>query len=175
VFLNWIMKHMFNIHENDVLFACSDLGWIVGHSYIVYGPLIRGATSVLFEGKPIIPDAGVLWRIVSQYKVKSIIVAPTAVRSIKKDDYEGKLIKKYDVSYLEGFHLLGERCDPATVKWVHTHFPACIINDTWGQTETGGALCGTYLNRDIFTHVFPTLPGSTGRNIPGYYLKIFDE
>lgn len=119
VALNWTMKHIFNIHEKDVWFAGSDIGWVVGHSFIVYGPLIRGATSVIFEGKPVIPDAGVFWRVVEQYKVKSIYMAPTAVRVIKKDDYEGKLVKKYDVSSLEGFHLVGERCDPDTVWWVH--------------------------------------------------------
>jgi propionyl-CoA synthetase len=175
VFLNWIMKHLFNIHEKDVLFACSDIGWIVGHSYTVYGTLIRGATSIFFEGKPVLPDAGVLWRLVEQHKVKSIIMAPTAVRAIKKVDYEGSFVKTSDVSCLEGFHLLGERCDPATVLWIHKQFPHCIINDTWGQTETGGALSGTYLNRDIFKHVFPTLPGSTGKPLPGYQIKILND
>ena len=131
VALNWTMKHIFNIHEKDVWFAGSDIGWVVGHSFIVYGPLIRGAASVFFEGKPIIPNAGVFWRIVQQYKVKSIYMAPTAVRVIKKEDYEGELVKKYDVSSLEGFHLVGERCDPDTIWWVHKHFPHCIINDTW--------------------------------------------
>ena len=100
VALNWIMANMFNINKGDVWFSSSDIGWVVGHSFIVYGPLIRGSASVLFEGKPIIPDAGVLWRIVEQHKVKSIYVAPTAVRIVKKEDYDGNLVKKYDVSSL---------------------------------------------------------------------------
>lgn len=100
VALNWTMKNIFNIHKGDVFFSSSDIGWVVGHSFIVYGPLIRGATSIIFEGKPIVPDAGVLWRVIEQYKVKSIYVAPTAVRIVKKEDYEGELVKKYDVSSL---------------------------------------------------------------------------
>lgn len=169
------MKNIFNIHEKDVWFAGSDIGWVVGHSFIVYGPLIRGASSVFFEGKPIIPNAGVFWRVVQQYKVKSIYMAPTAVRVIKKEDYDGEYVKKYDVSLLEGFHLVGERCDPDTVWWVHKHFPHCIINDTWWQTETGWPISGNYLNRDLFTHVFPTLPGSTTKPAPGYDVQIMNE
>ena len=131
VALNWVMKNVFNIGKGDTWFAASDIGWVVGHSFIVYGPLIRGATSIIFEGKPIIPDAGVLWRVVEQHKVKSLYVAPTAVRVVKKDDYDGLLVKKYDTSTLQGFNLVGERCDPDTILWVHRHFPHVIINDNW--------------------------------------------
>lgn len=93
VALNWTMEHIFDVNKRDVWFSASDIGWVVGHSFIVYGPLIRGATSIIFEGKPIVPNAGVLWRIVEQYKVKAIYMAPTAVRIIKKEDYEGEYVK----------------------------------------------------------------------------------
>jgi len=98
--LNWVMENVFNISKGDVYLAASDIGWVVGHSFVVYGPLIRGATSVIFEGKPVIPDAGVFWRMVEQYKIKALYAAPTAVRIIKKEDYEGKLFKKYDLASL---------------------------------------------------------------------------
>ena len=100
VALNWTMANIFNIHKGDVWFSASDIGWVVGHSFIVYGPLIRGAASVIFEGKPILPNAGVLWRVVQQQRVKAIYLAPTAVRIIKKEDYDGKFVKGYDVSSL---------------------------------------------------------------------------
>lgn len=125
------MENVFDIHKGDVFFSSSDIGWVVGHSFIVYGPLIRGATSVFFEGKPVVPNAGTLWRVVEEHKVKHLYVAPTAVRIVKKDDYDGELIKKYDVSSLKGFHLVGERCDPDTIMWVNRHFPNVIINDNW--------------------------------------------
>ena len=101
VALNWTMANVFDINRGDVWFSGSDIGWVVGHSFIVYGPLIRGATTILFEGKPIIPNAGILWKIVEAYKVKALYVAPTAVRIVKKEDYDGEYVKKYDVSSLE--------------------------------------------------------------------------
>lgn len=169
------MKNIFNIHKGDVWFSASDIGWVVGHSFIVYGPLIVGATSIIFEGKPIIPDAGVLWRIVEQYKVKQIYVAPTAVRIVKKEDYDGKLLKKYDTSSLQGFHLVGERCDPATIWWLHERLPHVIINDNWWQTETGWLIASNFLNLDKFKTVFPTVPGSVTKPCPGYEIHILDE
>ena len=169
------MKNVFNIGKEDIWFAASDIGWVVGHSFIVYGPLIRGATSVIFEGKPIIPDAGVLWRVIEQHKVKSLYLAPTAVRVIKKDDYEGELVKKYNTSTLEGFHLVGERCDPDTSHWVNKHFPKVIINDNWWQTETGWPISGNFLNLEAFKTVFPTVPGSVTKPIPGYEISIVDD
>jgi propionyl-CoA synthetase len=169
------MKHIFNISKGDTFFAASDIGWVVGHSFIVYGPLIRGATSIFFEGKPVLPNSGVLWRVVESYKVKSIYMAPTAVRIIKKEDYEGEWVKKYDTSSLQGFHLVGERCDPDTIWWVHKHFPHVIINDTWWQTESGWPISSNYLNIEHFKHVFPTLPGSVTKPVPGYDVRIFDE
>jgi propionyl-CoA synthetase len=100
VALNWTLKHIFNISKGEVYFSASDIGWVVGHSFIVYGPLIRGATSILFEGKPVVPNCGILWRIIESHKVKAIYLAPTAVRILKKEDYEGEWIKKYDTSSL---------------------------------------------------------------------------
>lgn len=162
------MDHVFDLHRREVFFATSDIGWVVGHSFIVYGPLLRGATSVFFEGKPIIPDAGVLWRAVEEHKVKHIYTAPTAVRIVKKMDYEGELIKKYNVSTLKGFNLVGERCDPDTILWIQAHFPHVTCNDTWWQTETGWPICGNFLNLDRFLKPLPTVPGSVSRPVPGY-------
>jgi propionyl-CoA synthetase len=131
VALNWTMENVFDINRGDVWFSGSDIGWVVGHSFIVYGPLIRGATTILFEGKPVIPNAGILWKTVEAHKVKALYVAPTAVRIVKKEDYDGEYVKKYDVSSLKSFHLVGERCDPDTIWWVHQHFPHVIVNDNW--------------------------------------------
>ena len=130
---------------------------------------------MIFEGKPIIPDAGVLWRVVEQYKVKHIYVAPTAARIIKKEDYDGELVKKYDVTSLKGFHLVGERCDPDTIWWIHKTLPNVIINDNWWQTETGWPISGNFLYHDDFKTVFPTLPGSVTRVVPGYEVEIVDD
>ena len=173
--LNYGMKEVMNVHENDVHFAVSDIGWIVGHSFIVYGPLIRGCTTVFFEGKPIVPNAGVLWRICQQYKVSSIFMAPTAVRVIKKEDYEGDFCKEFDVSTVKTFGMAGERCDPDTVHWINKNLPKTNINDTWWQTETGWPQTGNMLNRSKFGTIFPTLPGSVTKAVPGYNIKIFDE
>jgi len=125
------MKNVFDIGVNDVHFAASDIGWVVGHSFIVYGPLIRGARTVFFEGKPIVPDAGIIWKICEEYKVKSLYMAPTGVRVIKKEDYDGDLRKKYNTSSIKTFQVVGERCDPDTIHWMHKHFPKAILSDTW--------------------------------------------
>ena len=169
------MERVFDVNPGDVHFASSDIGWVVGHSFIVYGPLIRRATTIFFEGKPIIPDAGVIWRICQQYKVTSLYMAPTAVRVIKKDDYDGKFVKKYNVSSVRTFCLVGERCDPDTIYWVHKHFSRVLINDTWWQTETGWPIAANLLNLKIYKTCFPTLPGSVTKPIPGYQVEIFDE
>lgn len=129
--LNYCMKNVFDLNEGDVHFAGSDIGWVVGHSFIVYGPLIRCSRVIFYEGKPVTPDAGVMWRICEEYKVTSLYMAPTGVRVIKKDDFDGELVKKYDTSSIRTYCLVGERCDPATIKWIHKHFPKVIINDTW--------------------------------------------
>lgn len=173
--LNFVMENVFNVHEGSVHFAGSDVGWVVGHSFIVYGPLIRCAASVFFEGKPVVPNAGVMWQKVEEYKVTSLYMAPTAVRVVKKEDYEGTWVKKYDTSSINGFALVGERCDPDTINWIHKHLPHVIINDTWWQTETGWPICANLLNLDAFDKVFPTLPGSVTRAVPGYDVRIFNE
>lgn len=125
------MKQVFDVGADSTHFAASDIGWVVGHSFIVYGPLIRGAHIVFFEGKPIIPDAGVIWRVCEQYKVTSLYMAPTAVRVIKKEDYDGEFVKNYNLESVKTFCLVGERCDPDTILWIRRHLPHVIINDTW--------------------------------------------
>ena len=173
--LDYCMENVFNVHEGSVHFATSDIGWVVGHSFIVYGPLIRGATSIFMEGKPVTPNAGIIWKKVEQYKVTSLYMAPTAVRVVKKEDYEGEWVKKYDTKSINSFALVGERCDPDTIRWIHKHFPHAIINDTWWQTETGWPICCNLLNEKVYGQVYPTLPGSVTRPIPGYDVQIFDE
>ena len=139
VALKWTMKNIYNIDQNDVWWSASDIGWIVGHSYIVYGPLFHGCTTVLFEGKPVgTPDAGVFWRIISEHKVKSLFTAPTAFRAIKKEDPNGNFFKKYDLSSFETLFLAGERADPDTLKWAESLLKVPVI-DHWWQTETSWA------------------------------------
>jgi len=169
------MKNVFNVHPESVHFAASDIGWVVGHSFIVYGPLIRGCATLFFEGKPVVPDAGVIWRVCEQYKVTSLYMAPTGVRVIKKEDYEGDLVKKYNTQSVETYCLVGERCDPDTILWINKHLPHVIINDTWWQTETGWPISANLPNLAEFGTVFPTLPGSVTRPVPGYKVQIFDE
>jgi propionyl-CoA synthetase len=114
-----MLKTIFDVKPGHVVFSSSDIGWIVGHNFIVYAPLLKGATSVVYEGKPVgTPDAGVMWRMIQDYKVNTFYIAPTAVRAIKKEDIHGELIKKYDTSSLTGIHLAGERCDPGTLNWI---------------------------------------------------------
>jgi propionyl-CoA synthetase len=138
VALNYIMDICFNLKPGDVWFAGSDIGWVVGHSFIVYGPMIRGTTTIFYEGKPVMtPDPGAFWRIVEQYKPHSIYCAPTAIRIIKKEDYHADYAKKYDTSSLKCIFLVGERCDPDTISWLQNSFPKVMLNDTWWQTETG--------------------------------------
>jgi len=129
--LDFCMENVFNVHPDSVHFAGSDIGWVVGHSFIVYGPLIRGAASVFFEGKPITPNPGAIWDRVEKYKVTSLYMAPTAVRVLKKEDYDGDWIKKYNTKSINSYALVGERCDPDTIRWLHKHFPHVLINDTW--------------------------------------------
>ena len=118
VALYWTMKNIYNVDPGDVFWAASDVGWVVGHSYICYAPLIHGNTTVLFEGKPVgTPDAGTFWRVMSEHKVKSFFTAPTALRAIKREDPEGKLVSNYDLSNLKALYLAGERADPDTIEW----------------------------------------------------------
>jgi propionyl-CoA synthetase len=140
------MENIFDVRRGDVQFSTSDVGWIVGHSYIVYGPLVAGISSVFFEGKPHIPNAGIIWQKCEQYKVSSLFMAPTGVRMLKKEDYQGLWPKRFDLSRLKGFGMAGERCDPESVKWLSTSLPQTVINDTWWQTETGWPITGNILN-----------------------------
>ena len=166
--LDFCMDNVFDVQKKTVFFSASDIGWVVGHSFIVYGPLIRGATTILFEGKPVTPDPGVIWRIVEKYSIRSVYLAPTAVRIIKKEDYEGEYLKKSNLSSLRAFHLVGERCDPDTIWWINKNFPKVFINDTWWQTETGWPISGNFTNIDKFKNYLPTLPGSVTKIVPGY-------
>ena len=144
--LKWTMKNIYNINQDDVWWSASDIGWIVGHSYIVYAPLFKGCTTVLFEGKPVgTPDAGAFWKIISDYKVKSLFTAPTAFRAIKKEDPEGKFFSKYDLSKFESLFLAGERADPDTIKWAESLVRKVPVIDHWWQTETSWAISANCL------------------------------
>ena len=169
---NYSQNFIFDIQRGNVMMATSDIGWIVGHQFIIYGPLIRGGTSVMYEGKPAgTPDAGVMWRMIQEYKVKSFFIAPTGIRAIKKDDYEGELIKNYDLSSLESVHLAGERCDPETFKWILQHLPDKHLNDNWWQTETGWPMSCNYINLTTF----PTKIGSATKPTPGWDVRLMDD
>ena len=168
VALKWTMKNIYNVDENDVWWSASDIGWIVGHSYIVYAPLFKGCTTVLFEGKPVgTPDAGVFWRIISEYKIKSLFTAPTAFRAIKKEDPNGKFFSKYDLSSFESLFLAGERADPDTLKWAENLLNVPVI-DHWWQTETSWAISSNCTGIEMQK----TKYGSACKAVPGYDVKI---
>ena len=171
VALYWSMKNIYDIDAGDVFWSASDVGWVVGHSYIIYGPLLKGATTVLYEGKPIgTPDAGAFWRVISQHGVKALFTAPTAFRAIKKEDPEGKLLKQYDLSSFQALYLAGERLDPDTYHWASDLLNVPVI-DHWWQTETGWAIVGNC--RGI--EELPVKPGSSTRPVPGYDVQIVDN
>jgi len=168
VALKWTMKNIYNIDQDDVWWSASDIGWIVGHSYIVYAPLFKGCTTVLFEGKPVgTPDAGVFWRIISEHKIKSLFTAPTAFRAIKKEDPEGKFFSKYDLSSFESLFLAGERADPDTLKWAESLLKVPVI-DHWWQTETSWAISSNCTGIEMLK----TKYGSACKPVPGYNLKV---
>ena len=168
VALKWTMKNIYDINEDDVWWSASDIGWIVGHSYIVYAPLFYGCTTVLFEGKPVgTPDPGTFWRIISEHKVKSLFTAPTAFRAIKKEDPKGEYFSKYDLSHFESLFLAGERADPDTIKWAEKLLGKPVI-DHWWQTETSWAISANCLGLGLS----PTKYGSAGKPVPGYNVKI---
>nr|CAD6429815.1 propionyl-CoA synthetase [Rhizobium sp. Q54] len=171
VALNWTMKNLFGVDPGEVFWAASDIGWVVGHSYIVYGPLLAGNTTVLFEGKPVgTPDAGTYWRIVSEYDVKVLFTAPTAFRAIRRDDSEGKLVEAYDLSGLRALFLAGERADPETLKWAEKVLKVPVI-DHWWQTETGWPMVGNPVGLGLL----PFKPGSPTRPMPGYTIEVLDD
>ncbi len=142
VALDWSMTHVYGVEPGEVYWAASDIGWVVGHSYIVYAPLIHGCTTVLYEGKPVgTPDAGAFWRVVAEHGVTALFTAPTALRAIKKEDPDGRLIGQYDLSSLRTLFLAGERADPDTIRWAEEKLGVPVI-DHWWQTETGWAIAG---------------------------------
>jgi len=165
------MKNIYGVEPGDVYWAASDVGWVVGHSYIVYGPLFNGNTTILFEGKPVgTPDAGVFWRVISQHKVNVLFTAPTAFRAIRKEDPEGTLIKEYDLSGFKTLFLAGERLDPATLEWAECHLGIPVI-DHWWQTETGWAICSNCIGIEQL----PVKPGSPTKPAPGWDVRVVDE
>ncbi len=171
VALNWTMKNVYNVDPGDVFWAASDVGWVVGHSYIAFGPLIHGNTTIVFEGKPIgTPDAGTFWRVISEHKVKSFFTAPTAFRAVKREDPKGEFLKKYDLSCLKAVYLAGERADPATITWAQDHLKVPVI-DHWWQTETGWAIAANPLGIEEL----PTKLGSPAVAMPGYDVQVLDE
>jgi propionyl-CoA synthetase len=171
VALHWSMGALYGIDPGDVFWAASDIGWVVGHSYIVYGPLLRGATTVLFEGKPVgTPDAGVFWEVVANYRVKALFTAPTAMRAIKRDDPGLELTREHDLASLHALFLAGERCDPDTLQWAAEGLGVPAI-DHWWQTETGWALTGNPLGEGLF----PVRAGSAGKPMPGWQMGIVDD
>jgi propionyl-CoA synthetase len=171
VALKWSLSNIFDIQPGDVWWAASDIGWVVGHSYIVYGPLLQGATSIMYEGKPVgTPDAGAFWRVLSQHKAKSMFAAPTAMRAIKRDDPEGKLIAKYDLSAMKSLFLAGERADPDTVMWTQALMKEKPVIDHWWQTETGWPIAA---NSPVYG-LFDIKPGSCCKPVPGYDVRVFD-
>ena len=171
VALHWSMQALYGISAGDVFWAASDIGWVVGHSYIVYGPLLAGATSILYEGKPVgTPDAGAFWRVVGQHGVNALFTAPTAIRAIKRDDPALELAARYDLSTLRALFLAGERCDPDTLEWSGKVLGVPVI-DHWWQTETGWAVAGNLLGEGLFE----VRAGSAGKALPGWDVKVVDE
>ncbi len=171
VALHWTMKNIYNVDPGEVYWAASDVGWVVGHSYICYGPLLHGNTTIIYEGKPVgTPDAGAFWRVIAQHDVKVLFTAPTAFRAIKKEDPEGKLLSQYDLSRFRALFLAGERCDPDTLFWARERLGVPVI-DHWWQTETGWAICAN----PIGIEMLPVKPGSPSVPMPGYDLHILDE
>jgi len=171
VAMKWSMKNVYNADPGDVYWAASDVGWVVGHSYIVYAPLMHGCTTILFEGKPVgTPDPGAFWRVISEHGVKVMFTAPTAFRAIKREDPEGEYLKKYDMSGFEALFLAGERCDPDTLAWAEQQLQVPVI-DHWWQTETGWAIAANCLGIEKL----PVKPGSPTKAVPGYDVRILDE
>jgi propionyl-CoA synthetase len=171
VALWWSMKYLYGVEPGEVWWCASDVGWVVGHSYIVYGPLIYGATSVLYEGKPVgTPDAGAFWRVISEHKAVALFTAPTAFRAIKKEDPDGKLLKQYDLSKFRTLFLAGERGDPPTIQWAQDMLRVPVIDHFW-QTETGWVICGNFRGLDPM----PIKPGSCSVAAPGWDLQVLDD
>lgn len=163
VALEWTMNYIMGINLGDVYFASSDIGWVVGHSFTVYGPLLRGAATVLYEGKPTLPNSGALWAIVDKHKVNGLYTSPTALRAIRKEDDEGDWIRKYDISSLHNISMAGERCDIPTYEWIRQN-SGKLINDNYWQTECGWIISCNYKN----LHTFKPKAGSATKPAPGF-------
>ena len=171
VALHWTMKNIYGVEPGEVYWAASDIGWVVGHSYIIYGPLLHGNTTILFEGKPIgTPDAGAFWRVASEHKVATLFTAPTAFRAIRQQDPDGEFIPKYDLSSLRALFLAGERCDPDTLHWAENKLGIPVI-DHWWQTETGWSIAANCIGIELA----PVKAGSVGRAAPGWEVRALDE
>ena len=171
VALKFSMKYIYNVKEDETFWAASDMGWAVGHSYILYAPLLNRNTTIIFEGKPIkTPDASTFWRIISEHKVGTMFTAPTAIRAIKKEDPDGEFIKQYDLSHLKNQFLAGERCDNATLEWYQQHIPIPVI-DHWWQTESGWPMIANSLGIEKM----PVKSGSATKAVCGYDIRIFNE
>ena len=170
VALKWSMKNVYNVEPGEVYWAASDVGWVVGHSYIVYAPLLHGCTTVLYEGKPVgTPDAGAFWRVIAQHKVATLFTAPTAFRAIKRDDPEGRLIRNYDLSHFRALFLAGERSDPATLEWAEKQLQVPVI-DHWWQTESGWPMAANCLGIEPL----PVKHGSPTKPVPGWDVRVLD-
>ena len=171
VALKWSMKNIYNVNPGDVYWAASDVGWVVGHSYIVYGPLLHGCTTIIYEGKPIgTPDAGAFWRVINQHQVKVLFTAPTAFRAIKKEDPNGELLQQHDLRCFQALFLAGERLDPDTYHWAGKLLDVPVI-DHWWQTETGWAIVANPMGIEEF----PVKAGSPTKPVPGYDVRVLDH
>jgi propionyl-CoA synthetase len=165
------MSAIYGVQPGDVYWAASDVGWVVGHSYIVYGPLFNGNATVIYEGKPVgTPDAGAFWRVISEHSVNVLFTAPTAFRAIKKEDPKGRLLSKYNLDSLRALFLAGERCDPDTLEWASSQLDVPVI-DHWWQTETGWPICSNCLGQEML----PIVPGSPAKPVTGYDVYVLDE
>jgi propionyl-CoA synthetase len=171
VAINWTMKNLYNVAAGDVYWAASDVGWVVGHSYIVYGPLLSGCTTLMYEGKPVgTPDPGAFWRVINEHNVKVLFTAPTAFRAIKKEDPNGDYLNKYDLSCMDALFLAGERCDPDTLFWARDKLKKPVV-DHWWQTETGWGIAANPLGIEPME----VKPGSPTVAMPGYDVRILSE
>ena len=171
VALKWTMKNIYGVDPGEVYWAASDVGWVVGHSYIVYAPLLHGCTGILFEGKPVgTPDAGTFWRVISEHGVAAMFTAPTAFRAIKKEDPDGKFIKNYDLSKFRTLFLAGGRADTDTIQWAERHLGVPVL-DHWWQTETGWPMAAN----PVGLGTLPVKYGSPTVAMPGYDVRVVDE
>lgn len=171
VAIKWTMQHVYNVQPGEVYWAASDVGWVVGHSYICYGPLLNGNTTVIYEGKPTCtPDPGAFWRVIEEYQVSTLFTAPTAFRAIRKEDPEGNFIRRHDLSHFKALFLAGERCDPNTLEWAQTQLQVPVV-DHWWQTETGWAIAANCLGIEPM----PIKAGSPTCCVPGYQVAVLDD